>query len=120
MSLATRSSARVLEELADPTMTKASQRSAMAARAAWRFVVAKHRSLRPGVHMSGNRSRAASATSAQSRWLRVVWASRATGSSKSGRAATSSVDSTRWIACGATAMVPTASSWPSWPTYTMR
>ena len=51
----------------------------MAISADWRLVVAKHRSERPGIHSSGNRSRVDSATSAQSRWLKVVCASRATG-----------------------------------------
>ena len=49
----------------------------MAIRADCRLVVAKHRSLRPGVNSSGNRPWAASATLAQSRWLKVVWASSA-------------------------------------------
>ena len=66
--------------------------------------------------MAGNRSTAAACTPAQSRWLSVVWASMATGPSSWGRAATSSGVSTRWIDAGATAIVPTASSWPSWPT----
>ena len=51
----------------------------MALRAAWRLVVAKHRSLRPGIHRSGNRRRARSSRSLHSSWLRVVWARRATG-----------------------------------------
>ena len=108
--------AMVLDELADPITTTASQRSASADRAAWRLVVAKQRSERPGVQTDGNRSLVASSTPVQSRCESVVWASTATGSSKSGRAATSSIDSTRWVASGATAIVPTASSWPSWPT----
>jgi hypothetical protein len=45
---------RVLDELADPITTIASHRSAISAISAdWRLVVAKHRSLRPGVHRSG-------------------------------------------------------------------
>ena len=48
------------------------------------MVVAKQRSLRPGIHMPGKRSWVASSTSCQSRWLSVVWASRATGWSKPG------------------------------------
>jgi hypothetical protein len=107
--------ATVLEELAEPITTTASQRGAMAMRADWRLVVAKHRSERPGVQTSGNRVLVASATSAQSRCDSVVWASRATGVSNGGSASTSSTDSTRWIDSGATAMVPTASSCPSWP-----
>ena len=103
----------MLDELAEPTTTTASQRGASSISADWRLVVAKHRSERPGIHSSGNRSRVASATSDQSRWLKVVWASRATGVSNGGSSATSSIDSTLWIESGATAMVPTASSWPS-------
>ncbi len=106
----------MLDELADPITTTASQRGAISARADWRLVVAKHRSLRPGRHRPGKRSAARSATADQSRWDSVVWASSATGWSKPGRASTSATDSTMSMASGATAMVPTASSWPSWPT----
>ena len=115
-SEASRSRARVFDELAEPITTTASQRGAISSRADWRLVVAKHRSDRPGVHSPGKRAAVASATWDQSRWLRVVWASRATGCSNGGRASTSASDSTRWMASGATAMVPTASSCPSWPT----
>ena len=66
-SRASLSSARVFDELAEPITTMASQRSAMAPRADWRLVVAKHRSLRPGFHSSGKRSAVRSATAAQSR-----------------------------------------------------
>ena len=47
------SSARVFDELAEPITTIASQRAAIAISADWRLVVAKHRSLRPGVHDVG-------------------------------------------------------------------
>jgi hypothetical protein len=47
---------QVLEELALPMTTMVSQRPAMALRAVWRLVVAKHRSLRPGTHRSGQRA----------------------------------------------------------------
>ncbi len=106
----------MLDELAEPSTTTASQRVAISMRADCRLVVAKQRSLRPGIHISGKRSWVASSTPSQSRWLSVVWASMAIGSVNSGRAATSSTLSTRWIESGATAIVPTASSWPSWPT----
>ena len=119
-SVASLARATVLDELAEPITTTASQRGAISARAPCRLVVAKQRSERPGVQRSGQRSWVASRTPFQSVWLSVVWASIATGSSKSGRASTSATDSTRWMASGATAMVPTASSWPSWPTYTIR
>ncbi len=71
-SVANLARAFVLELFEDPMTTKASQRSAIAINADCRLVVAKQRSERPGVKRSGNRSRAASATSAQSRWLSVV------------------------------------------------
>ena len=100
----------MFDEFAEPMITMASQRPASAISAACRFVVAKHRSLRPGDHTSGKRSRTATATPSQSRCDSVVWASRATGSSNVGSASTSLTDSTRVIACGATAIVPTASS----------
>ena len=89
-SMASFCSALVFEELADPITITASQRSAMAANALWRLVVAKHRSLLPGVQTSGKRSRTPSRTPAQSRWLSVVCARTATGVSKSGKAATPS------------------------------
>ena len=47
-SRASFSSARVLDELAEPMTTTASHRAAIAVSADCRFVVAKHRSLRPG------------------------------------------------------------------------
>ena len=108
----------MLDELADPMTTTASVRWAISARADWRLVVAKHRSLRPGRHSPGKRSAVRSAIAAQSRWDSVVWARSATGRSGSAgaRASTSATDSTRSMASGATAIVPTASSWPSWPT----
>ena len=84
-SRASFSRARVLDELAEPITTTASQRGAIAMSADWRLVVAKHRSERPGVHSSGNRSRVAASTPAQSRCDSVVWASRATGSSNVGQ-----------------------------------
>ena len=76
----------MLEELAEPITTTASQRPAMCMSADWRLVVAKHRSDRPGIHSSGKRSLVASATSAQSRCDSVVWASSATGVSNAGSA----------------------------------
>ena len=89
----------------------------MALSADWRLVVAKHRSLRPGIHRSGKRAWAASRTPAHSSWLSVVWARRATGvSSARSSEPTSASVSTRRTDAGATAIVPTASSWPSWPT----
>ncbi len=91
----------------------------MAFSAAWRLVVAKHRSERLGIHRSGKRSRARAMMSDHSSWLRVVWASSATGAPgaiSAAAASTSSSDRTRRTESGATAMVPTASSWPSWPT----
>ena len=106
----------MFDEFAEPMTTMVGQREAIAISADCRLVVAKHRSLRPGNHASGYFTCTASATSSQSRCDRVVWASRATGSSKRGSASTSATDSTRLMAWGATAMVPTASSWPSWPT----
>ncbi len=62
---------------------------------------------------------AASMSPRHSSWLRVVWASRATGvspASRSPSASRSASVSIRRTASGATAMVPTASSWPAWPT----
>ncbi len=50
----------MLEELADPITTTASASAAIALSAACRLVVAKHRSLRFGIHRSGKRRRAAS------------------------------------------------------------
>ena len=94
------SRARVFDEFAEPMTTMASHRSASSISADCRFVVAKHRSLRPGDHTSGKRSRTATATPSQSRCDSVVWASRATGSSNSGSAATSATRSTRLIALG--------------------
>ena len=92
----------------------------MAFRAAWRLVVAKHRSLRLGIQRSGNRCRAASMRPRHSSWLKVVWASRATGvpsaSRSSERRRDPSSRSSRCTDSGATAMVPTASSCPAWPT----
>ncbi len=92
---ATFSRARVLEEFTEPMTTTASARPAMAFRAAWRLVVAKHRSDRLGIQRSGNRSRARSMMPDHSSWLRVVWASSATGRrppsvSRSSRPSTSS------------------------------
>ena len=52
-SAARRSSARVLDELAEPMTTRASQRGAISMRADWRLVVAKHRSERPGTPQVG-------------------------------------------------------------------
>ena len=46
----------MLDELAEPMTTMASQRVASSISADWRLVVAKQRSLRPGVHTSGKRS----------------------------------------------------------------
>ena len=69
----------MLEELAEPITTIASASDAIAFRAACRLVVAKHRSLRLGIQRSGNRLRADSIKPRHSSWLRVVWASRATG-----------------------------------------
>ena len=114
---ATFSRAVVLDEFAEPMTTTASASPAMALRAACLFVVAKHRSLRPGIHRSGKRARAASLMPAHSSWFSVVWASRATGVAGSGRPSTSSSCCTSRAASGATAMVPTASSWPWCPTY---
>jgi fermentation-respiration switch protein FrsA (DUF1100 family) len=47
----------VFDELAEPITTIASQRGAISMSADCRLVVAKHRSLRPGVHTSGNARR---------------------------------------------------------------
>ena len=99
-SRASFSSARVFDEFAEPMTTTASQRLASSISADWRFVVAKQRSLRPGAHTSGKRSRTATATSPQSRCDSVVWASSATGCSKAGRASTSATLSTRLIDVG--------------------
>ncbi len=76
----------MLDELAEPITTIASQRGAIAINADCRFVVAKHRSLRPGTHTLGQRSCDASSAPAQSRCDKVVCASSATGSGSSGRA----------------------------------
>ena len=100
----------MFDELAEPITITASHLAASSISADWRLVVAKHRSLRPGVHTSGKRSRTATATSPQSRCDSVVWASRATGCSNDGSASTSATDSTLLIDVGATAIVPTASS----------
>ena len=81
-------------------ITTASHRSTIASSDDWRLVVAKHRSLRPGVHTSGKRSRTRTATPSQSRCDSVVWASKATGWSNSGRASTSATVSTRLIDVG--------------------
>jgi hypothetical protein len=112
---ATRASATVLDDEAEPMTTTASHRGAMALTAACRLVVAKQRSLRPGVQTSPKRSRAAPSTSSQSSSARVVWARNATGPSRAPSPATSAGRSTRWVAPGATARVPIASSWVAWP-----
>ena len=78
---ATFSRATVLEELAEPITTTASDSAAIALSAAWRLVVAKQRSLRLGIQRSGKRWRAASMRPRHSSWLSVVWANRATGAS---------------------------------------
>ena len=109
----------VLDELADPMTSTASHSGAISISAVCRLVVAKQRSLMLGCHRSGKRRRVCSSTPSHSRCERVVWARTATGSLNSGRAATPLAFSTRWMASGATAIVPTASSWPSWPTYTI-
>ena len=96
--------------------TMASQRSAIFSRPDWRLVVAKHRSLRPGIHRSGKRSwrRRARRPSRGGR----AWSGRAGRRARRARGARRRPRprSTRWMASGATAIVPTASSWPSWPT----
>ncbi len=69
----------MFEEFTEPMTTTASDRAAMTLSAAWRLVVAKHRSERLGIHSSGNRSRARFMMSDHSSWLRVVCASSATG-----------------------------------------
>ena len=85
-SRASFSSARVLDELAEPITTTASQRGAIAISADWRLVVAKHRSLRPGrpqvgeALLRGRRARRPSRGGES-----VVWASRATGSVERGQ-----------------------------------
>ncbi len=99
----------MFDELADPITTMASQRGAMALNAAWRLVVAKHRSEVPGTHRSGQRSLAAPSKASHSSTASVVWARKATGPSGSGSAASSSSRSTRRTASGATAAVPIAS-----------
>ena len=66
----------MFDEFDEPITTIASQRSAIASSDDWRLVVAKHRSLRPGIHTSGNRSRTRTATPSQSRCDKVVWASK--------------------------------------------
>ena len=78
-SIASRSRARVFDELDEPITMMLSHRSAICMRALWRFVVAKQRSLRPGDHTSVKRFRTASATPSQSRCERVVCASSAKG-----------------------------------------
>ena len=109
---ATCSRATVLEEFSEPMTTTASAWPARALRAACRLVVAKHRSLRLGIHRSGNRSRARSTMPAHSSWLRVVWANSATAglgppsAPRSSRASTSSTRSSSRTESGATAMVP--------------
>ena len=55
---ATFASATVFDELADPITTTASASAQIARNAAWRLVVAKQRSLRFGIQMSGKRSSA--------------------------------------------------------------
>ena len=55
-SRARRSRARVFDELADPMTMMASHRGAIDINADCRFVVAKQRSLRPGVQTWGKRS----------------------------------------------------------------
>ena len=45
----------MLDEFAEPITTIASHRGAIAISADWRFVVAKHRSLRPGTQRLGHR-----------------------------------------------------------------
>ena len=110
----------MLEEFTEPITTTASDRAAITFSAAWRLVVAKHRSDRLGIQRSGNRSRARFMMSDHSSWLSVVWASNATGAPGVISAAASSTSAskrTRRTESGATAMVPTASSWPSCPTY---
>ena len=52
-SLASFSRARVFDEFAEPMTTIAPQRAASSISADCRLVVAKHRSLRPGVQASG-------------------------------------------------------------------
>ena len=109
----------MLDELAEPITSTASHSGAISIIAVWRLVVAKHRSLMLGCHTSGKRRLVYSSTPSHSRCESVVWARMATGVLNSGRAATILAFSTRWMASGATAMVPTASSWSSWPTYTI-
>ncbi len=107
----------MLDELAEPITTTASQRSAISISADWRLVVAKHRSLRPGIHSSGKRSAVALEHAGP-----VAVGERGLGEQGDRlvqvgqRVDLGSTDSTRWMASGATAIVPTASSWPSWPT----
>ena len=66
--------------------------------------------------MFGKRSRRRAITPAVSSTERVVWVMKATrsGLSISSRS-TSSIVSTRTIESGASPVVPSTSSWPSWP-----
>ena len=108
----------MFDEFAEPMTTTASDSDAIALRAACRLVVAKHRSLRFGIHRSGKRRRAASIRPRHSSWLNVVWARSATGASPDPRSSIASRSSSRSSSrtdSGATAMVPTASSCPAWP-----
>ena len=109
----------MFDEFALPITTMASARVASSRKAVWRFVVAKQRSLRAAVHSSGNCSRARVMTPSQSSIESVVCASSATfdGSGTVGTTRPRSASfSTRRMLSGATASVPSASSWPSCPT----
>ncbi|CAB5022691.1 unannotated protein [freshwater metagenome] len=113
---ATFARASVFEEFALPITITASERSAISVSASWRLVVAKQRSLRDAVQRSGNLSSASSMTSVQSPIARVVCASSATREGSAIVAAIDSISSgcsTRRMASGASARVPTASSCPA-------
>ena len=107
----------MLEELAEPITTTASQRRGDLQSADWRLVVAKQRSLRPGSHSAGE------ALAGGVEHVRPVAVAEGGLGQQRHRLVDGGRDgvdvgrrSTRWMASGATAMVPTASSWPSWPT----
>ena len=65
---------------------------------------------------AGNRSPSARTVSSVSSTDSVVWDSQTTRSgSRTCTPATSAGPSTRWMCSGASPVVPTTSSWPSWP-----
>ncbi len=69
-----------------------------------------------GSSSCGNRSRSAATVSLVSSTDRVVWDSQATlAGSRTWTEVLSAGPSTRWMLAGASPVVPTTSSWPSWP-----